>query len=194
MLNCQKLFILVVVTVFLGVSGIQAASNETMFIADDPSEVRMESSRWEFGLHGGVAIPVGDKSLAIDAANSAFLLSDPDFPGEDEFGENGLPTPDFTATTHITGEMKKVGSLGAHLYYKCTPWLSAGLEASYALQHNMGFTFGGPFAAPIYETKYSVNSFEAIPSIRLGGWLGRIRPYILGGAGPMSLLRKSPPT
>src|SRR5689334_15803631 len=97
------------------------ATDTTTDLFKDPGEVSMENRRWEFGLHVGESFPVGDKSIAIDAANSVFLFSDPDLPGEDEFAENGLPTPDFTATTHITGELKKTVNIGAHLYYRFLP-------------------------------------------------------------------------
>ena len=43
----------------------------------------IETKRWEFGLHFGEALTLGNKSASILADNSAFLVSDPGLLGED---------------------------------------------------------------------------------------------------------------
>jgi hypothetical protein len=153
-------------------------------------EDKLARAHWEFGVQTGLAVPVGNKSTSILANNSAFLVSDPATLGEDEFRENGLASPDFTAQTQITGTVQPSAYVGGHGYYRLTSWMAAGIEGSFMIQRNEVMTAGGPFAARIYNTDYSYNGAQVAPSLRFGGWIGGFRPYVMAGAGPYYLSQR----
>lgn len=148
------------------------------------SEDNPTADRWEFGVHTGIAFPFGQKSLSILGNNSVFLLSDPSEPGEDEFAENGLPSPDFTGQTRINGSAEPMAYVGGHYYYHLIPWVALGLEASAAIQRNEPISAAGPFGVPLYKTDYSFQGFQIAPTARIGDWIGPIRPYGMIGVGP----------
>jgi len=154
----------------------------------DAPEADLRQTRWEFGIQTGLAIPFGNKSISILANNSAFLISDPASLGEDEFAENGLPSPDFKAQTPITGDVQNGFFVGGHMYIHVTHWLSAGLEGSVTTERAVLITQSGPaFRVPIYNVDYRSHGAQIAPAIRLGGWMGNLRPYAMAGAGPYYL-------
>lgn len=186
MFSVHRTLFLVSVIGFCGVGTSYADFDESSSFGrmdDDSSGIRVERKRWEFGLQFGQAIATGNKSSSIVAENSAFLVSDPAFPGEDEFTENGLTPPDFTGQTVIQGDLSKSFVLGAHWYYKLTPWIATGIEADYAFEYKIDIAEGGPFTAPIYATKYRAHGFQQVFALRLGDWMGNVRPYVMGESG-----------
>src|SRR5438094_975863 len=116
----------------LCLSGIVSCSATDDFFSDRSNDLR--KSHWEFGIQTGYAMPIGNKSRSIQASNAVFLISDPPFPGEDEFAENGLATPDFNAFSTIQGDVQNTFYAGAHLYYRITPWIATGMEGSLSVQ------------------------------------------------------------
>jgi hypothetical protein len=154
-------------------------------------QVDLEKTHWEFGFQTGIAIPIGNKSSSLLANNSAFLISDPADPGEDEFAENGYPSPDFTAQTLIKGNVQNALFVGGHLYYRLTSWIAAGIEGSATIQRDLIITQSGPaFQVPIYHVEYESHGEQVVPAIRIGGWMGNIRPYAMAGAGPYYLFQR----
>jgi hypothetical protein len=140
--------------------------------------------RWEFGLEIGQARPIGSRMRSIVADNSAFLFSDPGELGEDEFAENGLVSPDFSGKTTIIGDTPNFLVGGFHLYYSVASWFSAGLVTLHGFERALNITSGGPFTSVIYDTKYRMHTTSAIPVLRVGPWIGPLRPYVAAGVGP----------
>src|ERR1019366_1763511 len=153
-------------------------------------EVDLAKSHWEFGIQTGLAVVIGNKISSILANNSAFLISDPGTPGEDEFLENGLPSPDFTAQSLIQGNVQNAPFVGGHLYYNLTSWLAAGIEGSFTFQRSVKITSSGDFNVPIYHVDFVSHGGQIAPSIRFGAWMGNFRPYVMAGAGPYFLYQR----
>jgi hypothetical protein len=178
----------VIVAVWLlgALAGVNDAAEDmgSASLIGESDRLQIESKHWDFGLQFGYAMAIGDKSTSITADNSVFLYSDPDTPGEDEFAENGLPSPDFAGQTVISGDRKDSYWVGAHLYYHLTSWIGLGTEASYIVEDKIAINASGPFGESIYDTQYKTHSFQDVLSVRLGGWMGGIRPYVMAGVGP----------
>jgi hypothetical protein len=154
-------------------------------------EIDLPNTRWEIGVQAGLAVPIGNKNTSILANNSAFLLSDPGTPGEDEFAENFLPSPDFTAQTLIQGDMLSAANVGGHAYFRLLPGIALGVEGSVTIQRGVSITKSGPaYQVPIYDVEFRSHGAQIAPAIRLGGWLGNIRPYAMAGAGPYFLYQR----
>ncbi len=174
---------------FAFATAVQAESDESfdanaVFTDASSEHVDLHRGNWDFGIHFGFAKPIGNRSMSIAANNSAFAVSDPGSLGEDEFGENGLPLPDLAGQTQLLGDMNSSYLVGAQLYYKLTPWVSTGLEGSYAIENSVDITVGGPFLSRIYNTHYKLHGTQFALALRLGDWIGGIRPYVMAGAGP----------
>lgn len=156
----------------------------------ESSPSTLENSHWEIGVHTGYAFPIGNKSQSIWASHQLFLYSDPDVPGEDEFGENGLPAPDPNGQSFVEGNMRPAFWAGGHAYYRLTSWIGAGLEGSVMMQRSLTKLQTGAFDVPIYETEYKAHGEQIAASVRIGHWMGNFRPYGMVGAGPYFLTER----
>ena len=151
-------------------------------------EVDLRHMHWEFGIQTGLAIPIGNKNTSTLANNSAFLMSDPASPGEDEFAENGYPSPDFKGHTLVSGDVGNGFFVGGHLYRRLNSWIALGIEGSVTTERSVKITQSGPaFQVPIYDVEFRSFGGQAAPAIRLGRWMGTFRPYVMAGAGPYYL-------
>jgi hypothetical protein len=154
-------------------------------LAEGADHLDIDQGRWEFGIHVGVAKPVGKHHVSATGQNSAFLRSDPGSPGEDEFEENGLASPDFSGQSTFQGELRQSYLIGGHLYFKVIPWVALGLDASYSVEHKVSLdAFPASFDSPIYDIRYKVSGGQLTFGGRFGGWIGVFRPWVMGGVGP----------
>ena len=70
------------------------------------------------------------------------------------------------------------------------PWVSVGVEASIASGQDVKVSFGGPFASPIYTTTYRMHSLQPVLAVRIGDWVGPLRPWAMAGFGPYFIYQK----
>jgi hypothetical protein len=149
------------------------------------SERYIESLRWEFGFRFAKASGVGKlRRQSVQANNSAFLVSDPGNIGEDEFAENGLPSPNFAGQTTLVADRQSMTMLGFHTYYRAMPWVAVGFEFSYFLREDLPVVAAGPFSAPIYKTRWWTTGMQPVAAVRLGDWIRGYRPWVMFGMGP----------
>jgi len=134
--------------------------------------------KWEFGLD------VTRESYVQNSNSSAIV----DVDKVDELNEERadlrlLPVP-AGSKDKVVGHPEAYWEFGLHVYRQIGPLISVGLVGGFGLEKAVTVTDQGTaIAAPMYTIDFSRQIYYAVPSIKLGYWINRFRPYVRGGFG-----------
>ena len=142
-----------------------------------------QRGRWELGLDFGMMYPTRATTFSHVIDNQrAYDLLRAESVG-DEVAE-GFVAPPLPGSSVISGRMSQLIDVGAHLYYRQTPWLSYGLDGGYGIKRTLRVQNRGIYVANNFLTlSYLGDIIHLSAPMKIGPAFGSFRPYLLVGPG-----------
>jgi opacity protein-like surface antigen len=134
--------------------------------------------KWELGLDASYM------SYLKSSDQTALVNIDAVTELNEERADLGLgPVPAGSKDT-VVGHPRNYWELGLHVYRQLGPIVSIGVIGGFSLDQSMTLLDQGTaIAAPMYSIDFTRQIYYASPSIKIGYWISRFRPYVLGGFG-----------
>lgn len=146
-------------------------------------------SKWELGLDVSYVAytHTSDQSALVDVDKVAEL--------NEERADLGLGPVAAGSKDTVIGDPKSYWEFGLHLYRQIGPIVSVGVLGGFGLERAMNLVNqGSAIAAPIYAIDFTRQIYYASPVIKMGYWINRFRPYVLGGYGWYSVRERTQAT
>ncbi len=145
--------------------------------------------KWELGLDVAYVAYLrnSDRSALVDVDKVAEL--------NEERIDLGLGPVAAGSKDTVVGHPQDYWEFGLHVYRQFGPVVSIGVVGGFGLERQMKILDQGTsIAAPMYAIDFTRQIYYVAPSIKIGYWMNRFRPYVLGGVGWYSVRERTQAT
>jgi opacity protein-like surface antigen len=142
--------------------------------------------KWDLGLDASYTsyLKSSDQSALVDVDKVTEL--------NEERADLGLGPVAAGSQDTIVGHPRSYWEFGLHVYRQVGPIVSIGVIGGFGLERTMTLLDQGTaIAAPMYTIDFTRQIYYAAPSIKVGYWINRFRPYVLGGVGWYSIRERT---